>query len=97
MEGGKQRVEFAATLPPGRVERLVAGEATEAVAMVVSAGRHHLLCGEHLPRAAWAGAQLRLPHDGGRVQRHRLCLRLLPMDQLVAVDAVDLSKIETRI
>ena len=39
-----------------------------------------------------ASSQLCLAHDGGRVQRHRLCLSLLPMDQLVAVDAVDLDR-----
>ena len=54
----------------------------------------HQCQGKHLSRASWAGSQLGLPHDGGGVQRHRLCLRLLSMDQLVAVDAVDLSRNE---
>ena len=92
-----RRFGLEATLLPGGVKGLVAGEATEAVAMVVPACRHHLLRGEHLARAAWAGSQLRLPHDGGRVQRHRLRLCLLTMNQLIAVDAVDLRRIKRRI
>ena len=79
-------------MPPGGVEGLVAGEATEAVSMVMPACRHHLLRRENLARASWTRSQLRLTHDGGRVERHRLRLGFLSMDQLVAVDAVDLGR-----
>ena len=41
--------------------------------------------------AARAGAQLRITHDGGGVERHRLGLCLLAVGQLVAVHAVDLQ------
>ena len=58
--------------------------------MVVTTGCHHLLGAEDLAAAPGAGAQLCLAHDGSGVQGHRLGLGLLPVDQLIAVHAVDL-------
>merc|ERR1711976_1141026 len=50
----------------------------------------HFFSSKHFSRAPWAGSELTLARDGGGVQGHRLGLRLLPVDLLVAVEAVHL-------
>ena len=60
--------------------------------MIVPTGGHHFLCSEHLPEAPGAGAQGPVPGDGGGVQRHGLGLGLLAVEDLVAVEAVDVIR-----
>ena len=76
----------------GAVQRLGAEDTPEAVAVIVTAGSHHLLCGEHFPPAPGAGSQGAVARDGGRVQRHRLGLGFLPVTNLVAVETVDVIR-----
>ena len=76
----------------GAVQRLGAEDTPEAVAVIVTAGGHHLLCSEHFPPAPRAGSQGAVARYGGRVQRHRLGLGFLPVTDLVAVEAVDVLR-----
>ena len=76
----------------GAVQRLGAEDTPEAVAVIVTAGRHHLLCSEHFPPAPRAGSQGAVARYGGRVQRHRLGLGFLPVTNLVAVETVDVIR-----
>ena len=76
----------------GAVQRLGAEDTPEAVAVIVTAGSHHLLCGEHFPPAPGTGSQGPVTRYGGRVQRHRLGLGFLPVKNLVAVETVDVIR-----
>ena len=76
----------------GAVQRLGAEDTPEAVAVIVTASSHHLLCSEHFPPAPGAGSQGAVARDGGRVQRHRLGLGFLPVTNLVAVETVDVIR-----